>query len=354
MRILSIVVALLMTITGFATGASAEILSPFSPRLPSDSATKTVCAAPPAPVVSLATISKYGDDGPQRDTIDPQANRAFEAQMAPIRTFSQSVVKMASRYTEQGRSADARCTFAWLDAWAQGHALSQMDNPNAQFERAQILAGLSIALLQVSPAVKQDGRFASVVDWMTDLAVSTNSFFDATRETLKGSRNNHAYWAALASSGVAAVANDRALLDWAVKTYSAGVCGATTQGGLPLELARGKKAREYHLFALNALIPVAAFAEANGVAAYNVCNGALHKIVQFTLQSLRDPAAIAAAAGKVQEPFSKGLPPARNIAFLEIYHRVFPGAAPMERDLLALRPFVATNMGGNQTLLYGR
>lgn len=354
MRILSIVMVSVMTMSGLAASAFAEILSPFSPRLPSDFVIGKECAAPPAPVVSLAVISKYGTDGPQRDTVDPQADRAFEAQMAPIREFSQSVVKMANRYTEHGRFTDARCTLAWLDAWAQGNALSQMDNPNAQFERAQILAGLSIALLQVSPAVENDDRFKSVVGWMSHLAVSTVSFFKATRDRLKGSRNNHAYWAALAAAGVAAVADDRTLLDWAVQTYGAGVCGATKQGGLPLELARGKKAREYHLFALNALMPVAAFAEANGIPAYNICNGALHKVVQFTLKSLRDPAAIAAAAGKVQEPFFQGLPPARSLAFLEIYHRAFPNAAPMERDFLALRPFIATNMGGNQTLLYGR
>ncbi|WP_110752320.1 alginate lyase family protein [Phyllobacterium leguminum] len=50
-------------------------------------------------------------------------------------------------------------------------------------------------------------------------------------------------------------------------------------------IGAGKKAREYHLFALNALMPTAAFAEANGIPAYNVCNGALRRIVQFTLRS---------------------------------------------------------------------
>lgn len=354
MRILSIVMISAMTVSGLSASAFAEILPPFSPRLPTDFAIGTACAAAPAPVVSLAIISKYGTDGPQRDTVDPQADRAFKAQMAPIRAFSQRVVKMANRYTEHGRMADARCTLAWLDAWARADALSQMDNPNAQFERAQILAGLSIALLQISPAVKNDDRFKPVADWMKHLAVSTVSFFDATRDRLRGSRNNHAYWAALAAAGAAAVADDRKLLDWAVKTYSAGVCNATKQGGLPLELARGKKAREYHLFALNALTPVAAFAQANGIPAYTICNGALRRIIQFTLKSLRDPSAIASAAGKAQEPFPKGLPPARSLAFLEIYHRAFPGVGPMERDFLALRPFIATNLGGNQTLLYGR
>ncbi len=332
--------------------ASAEIISPFPERHPSETATSTECAAPPEAVVSLSITSKYGADGPKRDTIDPEADSAFKKQMKPIRTFAQQVVKMANRYTLRGGVSDAQCTLSWLYAWAQKQALSQMDNPNAQFERGQTLAGLSIALLQVAPAVRADARFETVVKWMTGLAPSTNGYFDATRDKLKGSRNNHAYWAALASAGVAAVADDKTLLDWSVRIYQSGVCGATPQGGLPLELERGKKALDYHLFALNALVPVAAFAEANGVPAYAMCDGALHKIVNFTLQSIRNPAAIAAAAKEEQEPFVKGMPSARDLAFLEIYQQAFPGKAPMESELLKLRPFIATPMGGNQTLLY--
>ncbi len=346
------IVAMALAILALPSLASSEIIAPFPQRTPSDAAMSLDCTTPPEAIVSLAITSKYGSDGPQRDTIDAEANRTFKKQMKPIRAFSQQLVKRANRYTLRGGIADAQCTLSWLDAWAQGKALSQMDNPNAEFERAQTLAGLSIALLQVAPAVRNDARFATVVRWMTDLATSTNAFFDATRDRLKGSRNNHAYWVALASASVAALADDKALLDWSVQTYHRGVCGATAQGALPLELERGKKALEYHLFALNALVPVAAFAEANDIPAYDMCDGALRKIVNFTLKSIHDPAAIALATNKAQEPFVKGMPPAQNLAFLEIYHRAFPGAAPMERELLQLRPLISTPMGGNQTLLY--
>ncbi|NTE88840.1 alginate lyase family protein [Agrobacterium rubi] len=351
-RSISGMIALAIAIFAMPSLASAEIIAPFPQRAPSDAAMSSDCTAPPKATVSLVITSKYGGDGPQRDTIDPEAERTFKKQMKPIRAFSQQVVKMANRYTLQGSIADAQCTLSWLDAWAQAEALSKMDNPNAEFERAQTLAGLSIALLQVEPAVRDDARFAIVTRWMTGLATSTNAFFDATRDQLKGSRNNHAYWAALASAGVATVADDKALLDWSVQTYQRGVCGATAQGGLPLELERGKKALEYHLFALNALVPVAAFAEANGISAYNMCGGALRKIVNFTLQSIRDPAAMASAAGKEQEPFVNGMPSAQDLAFLEIYDRAFPDTAPMESEFSKLRPFVATPLGGNQTLLY--
>ena len=354
MRNPTIVMMVMLSVAWSSGGASAEILAPFPPRAPSERVDGPDCPQPPAPVVGLAVISKYGNDGPNRDTIDLQADRALKAQMAPIRIFSQTVVKMANRYTAHGSVTDAQCTLAWLTRWAQGHALTQMSNPNTQFERAQILAGLTIALLQVSPAIRPDPRFPVVAEWMTQLASSTNAFFDATHDRLKGSRNNHSYWAALASAGAAAVADDRPLWDWAIRTYRAGVCSSTAQGGLPLELDRGKKSREYHLFALNALVPVAAFAEANGVAAYQICNGAMHRIVKFTLQSIHDPSAIAAASGTEQEAFAEGQPSGRTLAFLQLYHLAFPGKAPMEKNLLARAPYIVTNMGGDQALLYGR
>lgn len=346
------IVAMAMAILALPSLASSEIIAPFPQRAPSDAAMASDCAAPPEATISLAITSKYGSDGPQRDMIDPEADRTFKKQMKPIRAFSQQVVKMANRYTLRCGIADAQCTLSWLDAWAKRKALSQMDNPNAEFERAQTLAGLSIALLQVAPAVRNDARFATVVGWMIDLATSTNAFFDATRDRLKGSRNNHAYWAALASESVAALADDKALLDWSVQTYQRGVCGATAQGTLPLELERGKKALEYHLFALNALVPVAAFAEANDIPAYDTCDGAMRKIVNFTLKSIGYPAAMALAAGKTQELFVNRMPSAQDLAFLEIYHRAFPRSSPMESELLKLRPLIATSLGGNQTLLY--
>ncbi len=353
MRSLMIVLLSLAAIAGSVAGAAAKLQLPFSPRMPVDTTAGKTCAAPPAPVISLKVTSKYGNDGPMRDTVDPDADRTFQAEMAPIRKFAQTVVKTANRYTEDGHADNARCALSWLDAWAEGQALSEMSNPNAQFERAQILAGLAIALIQISPAVEGDARLVNVTRWMAGLATSTDAFFSATHDKLRGSRNNHAYWAALASASVAVVADDRKMLDWAIETYRDGVCGATAQGALPLELTRGKKALEYHLFALNALVPIAAFAEANGIKAYSICDGALSRIVHFTLQSVADPSAIAAAAGKPQEPFPMGLPPAPNVAFLELYRRAFPAAAINSR-LLALRPSVSTNLGGNQTLLYGQ
>nr|WP_234900250.1 hypothetical protein [Rhizobium skierniewicense] len=170
------ILAMAVVIFALPSLASSEVIAPFPQRAPSDAAMSLDCTTPPEAIVSLAITSKYGSDGPRRDTINVEANRTFKKQMKPIRAFSQQVVKRANRYTLRGGIADAQCTLSWLDAWAHGKALSQMDNPNAEFERAQTLAGLSIALLQVALAVRNDARFATAVGSMTALATSTNAF----------------------------------------------------------------------------------------------------------------------------------------------------------------------------------
>ncbi|MDQ0472238.1 alginate lyase family protein [Labrys wisconsinensis] len=345
-----------MLLAGLVAGTAcraAEIRLPFAPRPPSDASAPETCSAPPPPVTVLAVVSKYGDDGPRRDTVDPAADARFEAEIAPVRAYVRSVVEMANGYRRSGDPGTARCALAWLAAWAGADALSQAENPNSQFQRAEALSGLGLALLQIAPAVRVDPRYAAAAAWMARLAAATDGFFDATREKLKGSRNNHAYWAALASAAAAAAVGDQALLDWSVEVYRTAVCGATPAGALPLELGRGKKALAYHLFALSALVPVAAFAQANGIDAFGFCDGALHRIVRFSLDALADPHAVAVLADAPQDGYAGGLPTGGEVAFLEIYHRAFPGRAPLEARLLALRPLKSTALGGDQTLLYG-
>ncbi|MDQ2821272.1 MAG: alginate lyase family protein [Pseudomonadota bacterium] len=335
-------------------GATAQPLqAPFLPHPAGGHGAGTACIAAPPPPVTLSITSRYGADGPRRDTVDDAAATTEKAQMAPLRDFGQRVAKMANVYTRSGDSGAAVCALAWLDAWASGNALSQMHDANAQFERGSLLAGFSLALMQIDPAIATDPRRARVVAWMRQQAQAMVGYFNATHQ-LKGSRNNHLYWAGLAAAGVAVVSDDRTMLAWSAKTYRDAVCGATGQGGLPLELQRGKKARDYHLFALNALVPLAAILEKNGIAAFAECDGAVHRIVHFSLKAADDPAALALLAGAQQQPLPGGVALQHQFAFMEIYRRAFPGKAPFETCWLALRPLKSSSLGGDQTLLYAQ
>ena len=66
-------------------------------------------------------------------------------------------------------------------------------------------------------------------------------------------QNNHRYWAALALAGVGKQTANHDDVAWAVASYAVGVCQVTTDGFLPLELSRRTQARNYHLYAYEAL-----------------------------------------------------------------------------------------------------
>lgn len=340
-----------LSLTG--TASAADLMAPFAVRAAVPSVKPAACAGAPAPVMTLAVPSKYGNDGPRRDTIDFDGAEQAHAALAPLRAFTAQIVRQANRYSKTGDAAAARCVLAGLKTWADAGALRQMSDANAQFERGSTLAGLSLALMQVAPALEKDAQWRNVTGWMTGLARQMTDYFDGSAK-LAGSSNNHRDWAALAAAGVAVVGGDRALLDWSAARYRDTVCGATAQGGLPLELARGRKALDYHLFALGALVPLAAILDTNGVAAFAMCDGALPRIVRFTLDGVADPSAIALLAGTPQQGFDGGLPTPNQVAFLEAYRRYVPARTPLQDKLLALRPLYATNLGGDQTMLYRR
>lgn len=330
-----------------------DILPPFSPRATAEKHSKRACPKPPQPVGQLELASKYGKDGPQRDTVDRKAEKKYKAQMKPVNDYMKTVVREAERYTEKGDSAAAECALTWLHVWAEGKALLEMENETAQFKRATTVSGLAFALMQVEPAVAEDKRLPVVKDWLSKLAHGTKDYYSAS--TKNSAKNNHRYWSGLATAATAVLTGERDLFDWGMDAYKNGVCGATPEGALPLEVKRGTKARGYQLFALSALVPLGKIAEANGIKAFEMCDGALHRIVKFSLDSITDPSSIAKMAEAEQDEFEDGkpLPPGHQVTFLEIYAREFPGTAPLEKELLAQRPLRSTSLGGDQTLLYG-
>ncbi|MBB3226599.1 poly(beta-D-mannuronate) lyase [Luteibacter sp. Sphag1AF] len=352
-RVSMLATALLAMFVPWVSHAASAMSVPFSPTSPRAGSSDITCPSAGTPVIELTVTSRYGSDGPQRDTEDAAAEAEQDAQMAPVRAYARNVVAAANRYTRRGHLADADCALALLHAWAGANALTHPTNANAEFERGSTLAALGLAWLQIAPAVKDDPRASVVLSWMHGLASASAQYFDST-SGLRGSRNNHLYWATLGTASVAVATGDQALLDGTARVYRDAVCGATPEGALPLEVGRGKKALSYHLFALDALVPLAAILQANHVDAIHACDGALQRVVNFSLTSIHDPSTMAKLAGKPQEAFPGGAPNNGRLAFIELYHRWFPGRAPGESDLLARRPFVSTNMGGDQTLLYSR
>jgi poly(beta-D-mannuronate) lyase len=303
--------------------------------------------------MSFALPSKYGaPGGSRRDTIDDDAEEAYEKAIAPIRAFMADVVKAANDYHRTGRAAAADCALAHLVAWAKADALKQPESHTSWYKLATTIAGLSSALMQIEPATRQSPDRALAVRWLAERGGQVRGYFDRLN-TPRSSKNNHRAWAGLAVASVGVLAGDRTMLDWGLASYKLVICQATPEGALPLEIERGSKAREYHLYTLAALAPLAEIGARNGRASHGECGDALHRVARYTMNALRDPADIEKRAGATQAGGSKP-PSGSKLVFLEPYLSRFPEHAAMAVPWLKQRPFGLTDLGGNQTLLYGK
>jgi poly(beta-D-mannuronate) lyase len=338
--------------------SAGDLAAPFITRMPLERSAAHDCAATTAPTISFAPASKYGQAGPARDAVDGAAEDAFEETMRPIRAFQREVVRSANAYHRSGNAVAAACALRHLATWARADALAAPGTHTAWYKLATTISGLSLAYLQIKPGVAAisaptDAESIRITEaWLARRAGDVAHYF-ARLTTPRSSRNNHRAWAGLAAASAGVAAQDRRLVETGMESFRIVACQATAEGALPLEIERGSKASEYHLYALAALVPLAEIGERNGFAPYDQCSGALARIVAFTVAALGDDRRIVALAGAPQQPIAKVMTSSR-LVFAEPWLARHPVAAPGFRWLGDRRPLTQADLGGNQTLLYAR
>lgn len=334
---------------------SRELVGPFGADLPVARVARvdlTECPPPPPPVVSLATLSRYAETDKTRSSVDPDRESTYERDIKPLRDFQAEVVGWANDVVRKPRDvAKAACAYTWLKAWAEAGALSELGTRQSEFNRDQALSALGLAYLQirgidVGTAIER----SVIVDWLVGLAEDSVEHYEHEAGAMSR-RNNHRSFAALGVAAAGVIAGERRLFDWSMAWLEQATCEAGTDGSLAPEMARGKRARDYQIFATGPLVLLAEFAEANGLGAYGWCGGRLHDVVAFSLASVDDPSAVEDLAGEQQLE----LPPAdklgSRVAWLVPYAQRFPDE-DLERRLAALGRPSSTALGGNQNVLF--
>jgi len=127
------------------------------------------------------------------------------------------------------------------------------------------------------------------------------------------------------------------------------VLGGGGDGSLPLEMGRGSRAREYQIFATGPLVMLAELGAANGIATYEECDGALPRIVTFTLKSIDDPRPIEEHADERQQEIGelKGY----RVAWLAPWLKRNPDPEWEER-VDRIGKLRLTSLGGDLSLLF--
>lgn len=308
------------------------------------------CLEPPPSLHDITAFHYFKDKA--NSIIDPDLLARNRLAVRPLEDYARSVQGIAEAYLRSAPvdSAIAQCALDWLWEWANDDALlGEMSSRQAVYQREWTTIALALPFLTVRDNPSLDpARRARVVSWFHDLGDAIRRAHDqgGAIDTL----NNHMNWAAAAVMTTAIIAHDDVGLNWALTRYRMALQQIQPEGSLPLEMARGSRARHYHLFALSPLVLMAEIGARNGWDLYDQENRALHRLVNRVIEGLADASWFEQRAGAPQEwpvRFSGSY-----LAWAEIYYARYRDP----RLLVWLqrhRPARSTLLGGDATLYYG-
>jgi poly(beta-D-mannuronate) lyase len=275
----------------------------------------------------LTTDHFYSDS--KSSVIDPALWKAYVASSGPYKQLGQEIVDAADAYRTTGSRQAAVCATLHMETAAKdGVFTGKMSSNQAYYVQGWVIGAIAIAYLKVrGSGLISAGQQHLILPWVEQVVRQTMDYYDPKRDKVAGDgTNNHLYWAGVEVSAAGIAANNRALFDWGMKTFDAGVAQIQPDGTLPLEMRRGQRALHYHLFALSPLVYLAEFGEVNGLSLYAKQDFALKKLAVLSTQGLVDNSLFAKQAGVAQDTPS-GSPTAEEISWAPIYIARFPDPA---------------------------
>jgi len=246
---------------------------------------------------------------------------------------------------------EAKCAQQQIDQWAQAGALLDYDPKESSQAWFQVEWTLSSIAISESVLLNEPSLDASVVQrdiaWMNKVAHRTVDFDKAGTQ-----KNNHHYWRGLAAIAVGVISSDDDLFNWGIATYKEAAADIDQRGALPKEMARHERAIHYQSFALQPLVPLAAFGERQGIPLmhYRSPSGkTIADAVNFFGAAVADPTIIKAYTPEEQLVGGEGKD---FYAFAEIYSSYYPQLPPAVARGLE-KPTFATRIGGSLTVIDG-
>ena len=267
--------------------------------------------------------------------------------------FERRVTAGMNQWLVTASKQEAQCAQQQIDLWAQAGALLDYDpkqSSQAWFQVEWTLSSVAISqsvLLNESSLdpiqVKRD------IQWMNKAAHRTVDFDKAGTQ-----KNNHHYWRGLAAVATGVISSDDDLFAWGVGVFKQAVDELDQHGALPQEMARHERAIHYQSFALQPLLPLAAFANQQHVPLFDYRSPSGRTIgdaIAFFGEALANPDIIKAYTPEAQMIDDAG---SDFFAFAEFYGR-HPGSAPLAPSIRKglEQPAFATRIGGNITVIDG-
>jgi poly(beta-D-mannuronate) lyase len=267
--------------------------------------------------------------------------------------FEERVTAGMNQWLVTSNKAEAQCAQQQIDSWARAATLLDYDPKESSQAWFQIEWTISAVAISESVLVNEPSLDPALVSrdiaWMNKVAHHTVDFDKAGTQT-----NNHHYWRGLAAVAVGVISSDNDLFTWGVNVYKQGINEIDARGAFPQEMARHERAIHYQSFALQPLVPLAAFAERQHVPLFAYKSPTGHTIddaVRFFGDSLANPQIVKPYASEEQLLTGEG---ADFFSFAELYshYSTHPQLTPSILQGL-YKPTYSSRIGGNLTVIAG-
>lgn len=279
------------------------------------------CAMPPALSANMTLATgRYSDD--KGSIRDEAKSKLVEQISSDVKKANAAVVRMVNDYQRTGNMAEGACVVQWLKSFARdGVLIGKVEGFQAKFYQAWELSSFALVWLKVQANENVSAEDKELINqWLGNMADQTKTYFSTHKNIVNKIGNMH-YWAGLGVMAAGISLKRQDYFDWGVGRYKAGLDQVSKDGFLPRELARGQRARLYHVFALQPLSTMAELAAVNGVNLYSYNNYALLRLSTATVESLSNPDKIASLAKVAQVPNQEEKP---NLGWLEPISKRFP------------------------------
>jgi poly(beta-D-mannuronate) lyase len=327
----------------------------------------TNCTALVPPVSSFVMESRYDKSDSTASTVDPAAEAAYNAAVAPIQTFGSRVGKAGDAYalSKSANKAVAACALNHLYSWANANALLGELNNVGFLVTSTAVSSAAAAYLKISSAYPSKtatadelAKLKRIRTWLRDQGLNLAQHF----ETVVGKTgvNNQRYTSGMAIGLTAIATQNYDLFAAAMRSLRVGLNEIQPDGYLPLELARGTRALSYHFVAVAPLVLLMEMAVINNEPSITIKDRQkLSKLVNFIYKSYKDPSLMLTYAPSL--PTQEQGFACNDFAFLEVH---LATAAKVDTPNATLLSFVkkqrascgdlyVSSLGGDMTYLFG-
>lgn len=278
---------------------------------------------------------------------------AWRLASEPLQQFEDVVSNLAGAYISSNDPYYSKCLVRFLDHWAQADALMKFyhaaGDRQAWYATESMLSAAALGYSIVRPRVEgMDEEKARIDAWLNRAAHKHSSIpGDAGNSCC----NNHFYRRALYASMIGILTNDNALFRFGVSAVYSALHELTPEGGLPLEIARGRRASHYQNYALLYLVTNMQVISRQGydIFSLEINNNTIHQAADYALAIINDPSQLKDYAP--HEQYRGFLDDEQYFSWMEIYLAHFDNPA-MERFIEKYRPIDNRGAGGYVTLYF--